>query len=172
MIIKSRKRDKNQLREEDFLALVEKNQDKMYRIAYSYVRNKEDALDVVQEAVYKGYISYSKLKQVAYAETWLIRIVINVAKDILRLNKRIVPLEMEQLNIQGSSESNIVYEQIAVHQALDKLNEHERSVIILRYFEDMKLLDVAKLLEKPISTIKSTLYRALKKMEIELTEED
>lgn len=172
MIIKSKKQAKNQLREEAFLSLIQKNQDRMYKIAYSYVKNKEDALDVVQEAVYKGYISYDKVKKVEYEETWLIRILINAAIDFIKKNKKIVTLELGQLEELSSHDDDLIDKKVAVHEALDKLNEHERAIVILRYFEDLKLMDVAKLLGKPISTIKSTLYRALKKMEIELTEEE
>ncbi len=172
MIIKSKKQVKNQLREEAFLSLIQKNQDRMYKIAYSYVKNKEDALDVVQEAVYKGYISYDKVKKVEYEETWLIRILINAAIDFIKKNKKIVTLELGQLEELNSHDDDLIDKKVAVHEALDKLNEHERAIVILRYFEDLKLMDVAKLLGKPISTIKSTLYRALKKMEIELTEEE
>lgn len=172
MIIKNKKQMKNQLREEVFLSLVQKNQDRMYKIAYSYVKNKEDALDVVQETVYKGYISYGKVKKVEYVETWLIRILINEAIDVLKKNKKVVTLEYGQLEVLSSDDSDLVNQKVVVHEALDKLNEHERTIVILRYFEDMKLMDVAKFLDKPISTIKSTLYRALKKMEIELKEVD
>jgi len=172
MIIKSKKQVKNQLREEAFLSLIEKNQDRMYKIAYSYVKNKEDALDVVQEAVYKSYISYNKVKKIEYEETWLIRILINAAIDLLKKNKKIVILELENMEELSSNDSEFIDNKVAVHGALEKLNEQERAIVILRYFEDMKLMDVAKLLGKPISTIKSTLYRALKKMEIELMEVD
>jgi len=172
MIIKSKKKVKNQLREEAFLSLIQKNQDRMYKIAYSYVKNKEDALDIVQEAVYKSYISYDKVKQVEYEETWLIRILINAAIDFIKKNRKIVTLDVENMEELSSNDSELVDQKVAVQEALDKLNEHERAIVILRYFEDMKLMDVAKLLGKPISTIKSTLYRALKKMEIELSEVD
>ncbi|MBI9012172.1 MAG: sigma-70 family RNA polymerase sigma factor [Clostridiales bacterium] len=172
MIIKSKKKVKNQLREEAFLSLIQKNQDRMYKIAYSYVKNKEDALDVVQEAVYKGYISYDKVKKVEYEETWLIRILINAAIDFIKKKRKIVTLELGQLEELSSPDNDLIDKKIAVHEALDKLTEHEKAIVILRYFEDMKLMDVAKLLGKPISTIKSTLYRALKKIEIELSEVD
>lgn len=170
MIINTKKLNRRKMREENFLKLIHRNQDRMYKIAYAYVKNKEDALDVVQETVYKAYISYDKLKTPAYADTWLIRILINASIDLIRINKKTVPLEIEHYDEETYSQYDAIHDHMTLQQALDNLDEHERTVIVLRFFDDMKLKDVAKLLDKPISTIKSTLYRSLKKMEIEISE--
>mgnify|MGYP003571763257 CR=1 FL=1 len=172
MIIKNKKKLTHRLKEEAYLSLVQRNQDRMYKIAYSYVKNKDDALDIVQETVYKGYVSYHKVKKIEYEDTWLIRILINTAIDFMKKNKKIISLEIDNLAVESVNNCDLVDQSIALHEALNKLNEHEKSIVILRYFEDMKLVDVAELLGKPISTIKSTLYRALNKMKIELQEVD
>ena len=172
MIIKNKKKLTHRLKEEAYLSLVQRNQDRMYKIAYSYVKNKDDALDIVQETVYKGYVSYHKVIKEEYEDTWLIRILINTAIDFIKKNKKIIPLQLDNQVVESVSQCDQVDQNIALHEALDKLNEHEKSIVILRYFEDMKLVDVADLLGKPISTIKSTLYRALGKMKIELQEVD
>jgi len=69
---------------ESFHALIEANQEKLYRIAYSYVHNQHDALDIVQDAVYRAFVSIKNLKHAEYFNTWLVRIVINCALDKLR----------------------------------------------------------------------------------------
>lgn len=65
---------------------MERSRDKLYRFAYCYVKNEDDALDILSEAVYKGYISFHKLRDEKYFETWMIRIIINCANDFLKKN--------------------------------------------------------------------------------------
>ena len=55
-------------------------------------------------------------------------------------------------------------------EALKALDERERTVIVLRFFEDLKLEDIAKILDENISTVKTVLYRSLKKLKVRLTE--
>ncbi|PAB59766.1 hypothetical protein CCE28_08640 [Anaeromicrobium sediminis] len=165
-----RKKKSDEEREERFLSLINENQEKLYKIAYSYVKNKDDALDIVQESVYKAYISYDKVKKSQYEKTWLTRIVINTAIDFIRKNKKIVSIDMNVIENISHSGKDHIDEKMAVKEALDKLNEKQKTVIILRYFEDMKLEEIANILGAPVSTIKSTLYRALKEMKIDLKE--
>lgn len=161
----------NSYEEETFLTLINSNQEKLYRIAYSYVKNKDDALDIVQEAVYKAYISYNKLKDKKYQETWLVRILINTALDSLKKKKKVVNLDLSTIeNITIDDNSDDINKKLDIEDALNSLNEKQRTVIVLKYFEDMKFDDIAKVLDCPISTVKSTLYRALKIMKINLKE--
>ncbi len=157
-------------REERFLALININQQKLYRIAYSYVRNKDNALDIIQEAVYKGYISYHKVRKPEYEKTWITKIVINTAIDFLRKNKKVVPMDMNIFETGVDSDIDHIGEKMAIENALENLTERQRTVVILRYFEDMKLKEIADILDEPISTIKSLLYRALKIMKLDLRE--
>lgn len=157
-------------REDSFLSLVTKNQEKLYRIAYSYVKNKDDALDIVQESVYKAYISYHKVKEKRYENTWLVRIVINTSIDFLKKNNKVIALDMGYMENMKDSKSENIHTKVIVEEALDKLNEKQKTVVILRYFEDMKLEDIASILDAPVSTIKTTLYRALKDMKVNLKE--
>ena len=69
------------------------NYEAMYRLAYSYVRNEEDALDIVQESVYKAIKNAGKVQQEAYIRTWIWRIVMNTAVDLIRSRKNETGLE-------------------------------------------------------------------------------
>jgi RNA polymerase sigma-70 factor, ECF subfamily len=62
-------------------------------MAYLYVKNESDAIDIVYETIYKAYISIKKLKETDYFSTWLMRILINTALDFFKKNKRITPAE-------------------------------------------------------------------------------
>ena len=65
----------------------------MYRLAYTYVRNEADALDIVQESVYKAIKNASGVKKETHIKTWLWRIVMNTALDFIRKNKREIAVE-------------------------------------------------------------------------------
>lgn len=64
------------------------NKELFYRLAYSYVKNIDDALDVVQESIYKAFSSIDSLKNFDYIKTWFYRIIVNVSLDLLRKRKR------------------------------------------------------------------------------------
>ena len=67
--------------------LIEAQQEYLYRMAYLYVRQEADALDVVQESILKAYKSLKTLREPEYFRTWLTKIVINTAQDRRRRRK-------------------------------------------------------------------------------------
>lgn len=136
-----------------------------YRIAYSYTRNSDNALDVVQEATYKALVSAEKLREPQYIKTWFHRILVNTAIDFLRKNKK-YQLTDQESQLEGDSVDT--YENLDLKKALEILPDEQRMVVILRYFEDMKIQEVAEVLEENVSTIKTRLYSALKKLKLAL----
>lgn len=134
-----------------------------YRIAFSYVHSEADAQDIVQESAYKAIYHAGKLKNPEYARTWICRIVINEAVSFLRKKKKeqTEPLE----NGYASRETEDMTD---LKAALAKLPEEERLVITLRFFEDMKLEEIALVCDESLSTVKSRLYRTLKKLKLDL----
>ena len=140
----------------------------MYRIAYTYVKNEEDALDIVQESAYKAIRNCEQAKKERYIQTWICRIVINTSMDFLRKTQREFPIEeLYEVNEPGITDQ---YEDFDMTKALNTLTERERAVVILRYFEDKKLEDIAYILNANLSTVKSLLYRSLKKLKLEMVE--
>lgn len=140
----------------------------MYRIAYTYVKNEEDALDIVQESAYKAIRNCKQVKKERYIQTWICRIVINTSMDFLRKNQREYPIE--ELYEVNQPEITDQYEDFDMTRAMNSLTERERAVVILRYFEDKKLEDIAYILNANLSTVKSLLYRSLKKLKVEMAE--
>ena len=135
----------------------------LYRIAFSYVRNEADAQDIVQESAYKAIYNAGKLKKPEYARTWICRIVINEAVSYLRKQKK-EQTEPVLKEIAGREAEDVT----DLKNALEQLAPEEKTVIILRFFEDMKLEDIARVCEESVSTVKSRLYRTLKKLKLEL----
>jgi len=134
-----------------------------YRIAFSYVRSEADAQDIVQESAYKAIYHARKLKKQEYAKTWICRIVINEAVSFLRKRKKeqAEPIDKELADRETEDMTDL-------RNALEKLLPEEKTVIILRYFEDMKLEEIAEVCEESLSTVKSRLYRTLKKLRLDL----
>ena len=141
------------------------NYEAMYRLAYSYVRNEEDALDIVQESVYKAIKNVGKVQQEAYIRTWIWRIVMNTAVDLIRSRKNETGLEEA-----GETGKEDTYQDFDTLEALKILEPREKAVIVLRFFEDQKLEDIARTLQENTNTVKTILYRSLKKLRVELTE--
>ena len=149
-------------REEAIIQLYLQEYQFFYRLAYSYVRNEDDAMDIVQESVCKALSAKDNLKTEQYLKTWCCRIVINTATDLFHKRKREqIGVEEFLLSEQGERDTN--YENIEIMELLAMLKEKDRVILILRYFEDMKLENV--------STIKSRLYRALKQLKIHMADE-
>lgn len=151
--------------EEKFAQALFSSREKFYRIAYAYVKNEHDALDVVSEAAYKGLKSLRSLKNPEYFDTWMTRIVLNAAADMTRRNARVVHLEEEAWdNIPIPENGLAVEDSLDIFQALDLLSATERSCVILRYFENHSFVTIAQILNESESTVKSRIYRALNKM--------
>lgn len=140
-----------------------------YRLAYSYVKNTEDAMDIVQESVCKALAAKRSLDSEQYLRTWCYRIVMNTAIDVIRKKKK-ESIGIEEYILSENGENDVNYENVEVMELLAGLKEKDRVVLILRYFEDMKLEEIALATCEKVSTVKSRLYRALKQLKIQYKE--
>ena len=154
-----------------FQELIEEEKHKLYRIAYLYVKNEDDALDVVQETIYKAYISIKKLKENSYFSTWLTRILINTALDFIKKKNHAIPIDQFD-HIPDSDEQEFgIEESMDLVQAIGRLNEPYKSVIILRYYQDYTIKQIAETMDYPEGTVKTHLHRAVKILKLDLGEE-
>ncbi|UOQ84726.1 sigma-70 family RNA polymerase sigma factor [Gracilibacillus salinarum] len=152
-----------------FQELIQQEKNKLYRMAYMYVKNENDALDIVQETIYKAYISIKKLKKNQYFSTWLTRILINNALDFIKKNKRVIPIEaMEEFR---TTEIYEVEDHIDLVDAINQLHDQYKTVIILRYYQDFTVKQIAETLNCPEGTVKTHLHRAVKQLKMYLKEE-
>lgn len=141
------------------------NYDRYYRLAYSYVKIEADASDIVQNGAYKAIRSSKTLKNEEYAATWVYRIMLN---EIFSFLKRDVPVSLENMKIEKGNEDK--YANIDLQRALDTMNPEDKAVVELKYFEDMKFDEIAEVLGENVNTVKSRLYRGLKKLRLELAD--
>lgn len=148
---------------------IVENQHAHYRLAYSYVKNKESALDIIQDSIMKALRSIDSLEQTGYLKTWFYRILINTSIDFIHKNKRMTVVEDEVLDFHLPSHEMDVPD-IDLYEAIDHLAPKQKTLIILRFFEDMKIEDIAKTLGVNQNTIKTRLYAALRKLRTNMEE--
>ncbi|EJL26780.1 sigma-70 family RNA polymerase sigma factor [Brevibacillus sp. BC25] len=144
-----------------FLSLIEEQQDRLYRIAYYYVRQEMDAEDVVHETIYRALVGLPKLKQPQFFTTWLTRIVMNCAMTALNKRQRLVVDdryvdELQQVSVKEHDD------RIDLLAAVDQLEPRQRQVIAFKYWQDMTIEEIANLLRMPSGTVKTILHRGLK----------
>lgn len=135
---------------------IQQNQEQFYKVAFSYVKSREDALDIVQEAIYKALKSYRKIKHPEYIRTWFYRILVNAAITHIRRNQKI--LIVEDMPDPGHEPKSY----LDLYNALDYLNPDDKTIIILRYFEDLKFKDIAEITGLNLNTIKTKHKKILK----------
>ncbi len=155
--------------QDEFAGFVHENQHKFYRLAYSYVKNRDEALDLVQEAVVRALQKLSALRQPEYMKTWFYRILVNECLMYLRKRKIVnLPYEDELLSESVSTDLS----SLEMLSCIEKLEPKLKTVVFLRFYEDMKLEEIANVTETNLSTVKSRLYRALKLLRLEIFEEE
>lgn len=144
-----------------------KNREAHYRLAYSYVRNKENALDIIQDSIVKALKSIDRLEEVDYLKTWFYRIIINTSIDFIRKNKRMSIMDDEKLSIHLPCLEDQLLD-MDLQAALEQLPPEDKTLIILRFFEDLKIDTIAEMTGQNVSTVKTRLYRTLKQLRIEV----
>lgn len=145
----------------EFLTLIEDKSDSFYRVAYGYVRNSEDAKDIVQETVCKAYVAKGRLNDPNKFYPWFYRILANTAISYLRKHSRTVAWDEEILERAVLEEDNWG-DSLWIRESLKRLEAKSRTVIILKIYENMTFAEIAQILKKPENSVKSLYYRGLK----------
>ncbi|WP_227396889.1 sigma-70 family RNA polymerase sigma factor [Jeotgalibacillus aurantiacus] len=140
-----------------FISIIREVRTDLYKTAYAYLKNEDDAVEAIQEVTYRAYRSIGKLKEPAYCKTWLIRITINVCQDELKKKKRIIQTEVNDQLL--ASEEDLSF--INTNEALEQLSFEERELLHMKYICDLTIREVAESLDVSEGTIKTRLYKAL-----------
>ncbi|MBO5279491.1 MAG: sigma-70 family RNA polymerase sigma factor [Lachnospiraceae bacterium] len=146
---------------DNIVSYIVENQNKFYRLAYSYVRNQDDALDVVQNAVYKALTHYETLKNENAVKTWFYRILVNESLLFLKTEKWEFPSE-DAVNTETAYYEKGYDTPDDIYEAVNQLDEDTQKVIKLRFYEELSLKEIAAVTETNLNTVKSRLYRGLK----------
>ena len=151
---------------EEFAGRTQAVRQRLYRTAYLYLGSEADALEAVDEAVYQALRALKKLRQPELLETWLTRILINTCHKELRRRRRVT--REESLPDSAGPDA---YDGLPLREAIRRLPEELRTVVILRYFAGYTLEETAQSLELPRGTVSTRQRRALQLLRLELGEE-
>lgn len=149
-------------RHQELADYIVSGQADFYRLAYSYVKDRETALDIVQESVVKALTKADSLREPAYMKTWFYRILINECMNTFRHSRRLVPYD-QTLEERPAPERDEAA-RLDLYDAIDRLGEKEQTIIRLRFFEDMKLEEIARATGINLNTVKTRLYKGLRQL--------
>ena len=144
--------------EKQYIEIVEKYADMIYRIAYQKVLNRYDAEDIVQDVFVKLLSSKSYFRDEEHIKAWLIRVTINLCINYNKSLARQKTVSVEQLDIPFTQQETGILEELYL------LPEDERNILYLYYYEGYKIREIAKILRQKQNTINSKLTRARNKL--------
>lgn len=156
-----------------FAELVELYKDKMYHLAYRMLGQAQEAEDVVQETFLRVFTNLDRYDDTQKFSTWIYRIATNLCIDRLRKRKASYSLDAEMPEGEGadwysllpsndaSPESELLLSETQEHirKAVDSLPEKYKSVVILRYLQDLSLQEIGDVLGMPVTTVKTRVHR-------------
>ena len=126
-------------------------------------------MDLVQDAVVKALQHWESLREPEAVRSWFYRILVRERLSFLRQNRRVIYLAEPPEQIQSSQESALE-DREALQQAIDRLSPKLKTVVLLRFYEEMQLSEIAGITGNNLSTVKSRLYKGLKKLRESLQE--
>ncbi|MCM1494854.1 MAG: sigma-70 family RNA polymerase sigma factor [Bacteroides sp.] len=138
--------------------LIEYYKEYLYRTAWLSMKDEEQALDVVGECILRGFRFIHTLKNPGYFKTWITRILLNAIQDYYGKNPKLE--STEELYIAAPEASISSEEKMDLYQAIDRLPEKYKTVIVLKYFDEMKVSEIAYVMDIPEGSVKAYLSRA------------
>ena len=144
--------------DQEYTMRVRSMERRLYRIAHAILWSDADCADAIQEAVFKGWMKKSGLRDERYFETWLVRILINECRNLIR-RQRYAPLPLDEA-LAGREEDPGV--DIALRAALIALPEKYRTPLLLHHLEGYSLVEVGRILKLAPQLVKSRLHQARK----------
>ncbi|KAA8995289.1 RNA polymerase sigma factor SigW [Paenibacillus spiritus] len=156
-----------------FAEIVELYKDRIYHLGYRMLNNRHEAEDIVQETFLRVYRNLDRYDEKQKFSTWIYRIATNLCIDRLRKRKPSFSLDAElpdqegldgyslipSDNVTPESELLLSETQQMIHEAIDSLPVKYRSVMILRYLQDLSLQEISEVLDMPVTTIKTRVHR-------------
>lgn len=158
------------MKDEAFFSRVEKIRSKMYAIAYSYFYSESIACDMVDDAVYRGYLKKNSLREEAFFETWLIRILMNLCATQYKKMKK--HRSFEEYVVEHEPSAEMATSRLELMDAISHLPAELQKIITLKYFGEYSTKEIAELLDIPMGTVGTRVRKALELLRIELGEGD
>lgn len=141
------------------------NQAYLYRMAYSYLKNQDDALDAVQSTACRALEQCGTLRSTAAVRPWVTQILLNLCKNTLRRQKKLIYLPGEQLDLGGYT---MPEPDDSLARQLEALPFEQRTVVQLRFYNELSLREISAATGCDLSTVKNRLYAALKQLRVNM----
>lgn len=160
-----------------FGKLVQKYQDRLFNTIAHLAGNSEDARDIVQEAFVQAFVKLESFRGSSAFYTWLYRIAFNISAGWRRKHRVVGSLDRsrEELGMEPADNGDSPLEQLEqqercgqVRQALGRLSDEHRKILVLREIEGCEYESIAEILDLPIGTVRSRLHRARLQLRDEL----
>lgn len=151
---------------EALVMLVMNRRDEYYRLAYIFMRNKEDAMDVLQDMIVKLFENVHKLKRNEAFHSWAKTILVNICKGKLKKrNKNVLVEGIDILPETGDYDNSAAFdESLDLRQGLGKINKNQREALILKYFLDLDYKTIGEITKTPVGTVKSRVFNGLRSL--------
>lgn len=146
-----------------FCYLIKLYEKAMYHLAFSIVKNDADAAEVISESIFRAYKHLDLLKDVAAFKSWILKIVRNTAVEYIRKNSKLISLDEIETADFVSNDSSVI-NSLSLKETIKRLNEPYASVIILYYYEDLTISQIAKITSTSTANVKKRLSRAREKL--------
>jgi RNA polymerase sigma-70 factor (ECF subfamily) len=157
-----------------FDELMQQHQKQVYHVAYSYTKNEDHALDITQNVFLKVYENLHKFRGQSQFKTWMLRIAYNESNNWIKKNKHNMTLDNPDIVASADDqESNYLAQENRVHmlRCLYNLNTRYRLAVILRYFENYSVREIAAVLKCNEGVVKNMLFRSMQKLKNALQKE-
>lgn len=141
--------------DEEFQRIYRDHEAGVRRALLGMTGNSSIAEELTQEAFIKAWKGLAQFGLRSSLKTWIYKIAINLGRDWLRVHKN-----THSPSIPEVGEENFSVETLAIQEALSEVDEDTRSILVLHYYEGMKLQEMARVLEIPLGTVKSRLHTA------------
>ena len=161
-----------------FDLLVARWEDRIRGASYRILGSEDEARDVAQEAFLKAYRGLAGFKQEARFSSWLYQIATNLCRDRLRRRRSRPQVSLEAMEETGpvivetrpGAHERLVERDLAqaVRRAIESLPLEQREIVILKEYQELTFLEIAQVLELPVSTVKTRLYRGLDQLRLQL----
>ncbi|MEF9935531.1 MAG: sigma-70 family RNA polymerase sigma factor [Clostridium sp.] len=152
----------------EFEEFVVENQVYLYKMAFTYLKSEEDALDIVQESILKAYKSLRKIENKNYLKTYVTRIVINTSLTYMKKEKR--TLSYSQDILEAIINKNSAEDNIEVN--LEILDDELRGIIVLKYYYGYTIREVSEILLIKESDVKNRIHKALNLLRKDIKEDN
>ncbi len=153
--------------EEKFIHAVKRNSQRLFVIAFSYLKNKHDAEDALQNTFLKLWKSKIEFNDDLGIDKWLTKVLVNDCKNFFNLSFRQNKSIEEVYDVSTFDK----YFNVDLYNAVMSLNKKERLCMILFYYDDLTISDVSKVTGIKESTVKSLLKRSRNKLKLKLGDE-